>query len=335
MESKQKRQSYAASAAAELPDRFADRLPRVQAALLAWFDAEQIVLPWRQGRTPYAVLVSEFMLQQTQRERVAPKFVAFMRRFPDLRALAAASTADVIRAWSGLGYNSRALRLQQIARHLVAADATLPRDAASLRALPGVGEYTAQAISCFAYDEPVACIDTNVRRVLSRVFCGSDSQSKADIEVLAERALVRERPGDWNGALMDLGVLICRARTPLCPRCPVAEWCAARPMLAAEGQTELLRVAEPAAAYRPRARPRRSEPPFAASDRYLRGRIVEALRELPQGAALSLDELALRASGMALPPQTERVQELAGRLVRDGLIAMDDDGRGARYRLPE
>lgn len=331
-----KRQESEAMGKARLPGSVDTRLSRVRAALLQWFDGEQLVLPWRQARTPYAVLVSEFMLQQTQRERVAPKFVAFMARFPDLPSLAQASTADVIRAWSGLGYNSRALRLQQIARRLVSANEALPRDIASLRTLPGVGEYTAQAISCFAYDEPVACIDTNVRRVLARIFCAADSQSKAEISALADRALVRARPGDWNAALMDLGALICKARTPLCGRCPVARWCAARPSFVREEQSKLLRVAEEPARYRVPPRPRRPEPPLAASDRFLRGRIVQVLRELPVGASLSLEELAVRVSGMALPPQTERVLDLAGRLLREGLLVTVEEPSGSpRYRLPD
>lgn len=336
METKQKRWVDGASGDAPLPNGFAERLAAVQAALLAWFGAEQVALPWRQGRTPYAVLVSEFMLQQTQRERVAPKFEAFLQRFPDLRSLADASTADVIRGWSGLGYNNRAVRLQQVARRLVSANTPLPRDVAALRSLPGVGEYTAQAISCFAYDEPVTCIDTNIRRVLGRIFAGAEEQSKAEIAALAERALVRERAADWNAALMDLGALICRARTPLCPRCPVASWCAARAAGELSDRAELSRVAERRVLYRSARRPRRPEPPFSASDRYLRGRIVAVLRELPDGASLPLEELALRATGMALPPQTERVEALACRLRRDGLIVADDAGTGAcRYRLPE
>ncbi len=336
MEAKQKRRADGASGAAPLPHGFEERLAGVQAALLAWFDTEQLALPWRQGRTPYAVLVSEFMLQQTQRERVAPKFEAFLQRFPDLRSLAAASTADVIRAWAGLGYNNRAVRLQQIARRLTAENALLPREVAALRSLPGVGEYTAQAISCFAYDEPVACIDTNVRRVLGRIFAGAEDLSKAEIAMLAERALVRERAADWNAALMDLGALVCRARAPLCPQCPVAGWCAMRSAMDVNGRAGLPRVAEHRASYRTAPRPRRPEPPFSASDRYLRGRIVAVLRELPDGASLPLEELALRATGMALPPQTERVEELASRLLREGLIAAGNDGTGAaRYRLPD
>ncbi|HZQ38575.1 MAG TPA: A/G-specific adenine glycosylase [Dehalococcoidia bacterium] len=334
MEAKEKRRAGAA-AEPPPPDGVAERLPRVQAALLAWFDAEQIALPWRQGRSPYAVLVSEFMLQQTQRERVIPKFLAFMERFPDLRTLAAASTADVIRAWSGLGYNSRALRLQQIARQVVTTGGALPSDVEALRCLPGVGEYTAQAISCFAFDEPVACVDTNVRRVLARIFGAAERLSKAGVAVLASRALVRDRPADWNGALMDLGARICRARAPLCGNCPVARWCAARAAFSTEAGSALPRVAEAKPGYRTASRPKRQQPPFTASDRYLRGRIVAVLVELPDGATLAIEDLAVRASGMALPPQTERVRELASRLVREGLIALAENGAGAAgYRLP-
>ncbi len=317
-----------------------DAIARVQSAMLAWFDAERIELPWRQRRTPYAVLVSEFMLQQTQRERVVPKYRAFMLRFPDLPALAAASTADVIREWAGLGYNSRALRLHQLARRVVADGGEIPAEMDCLRELPGVGDYTARAVLCFGFDQPIACVDTNIRRVLRRVLVGSPgpmgarTTPAADL-VLAERALVRKRAADWNAALMDLGALICRARMPMCDRCPVSVWCAARPVFTAGDDEAPRKVAEPRQPYSVGGIRAGAKAPFAASDRFLRGRIVDVLRALPDDTALALTELARLATGMALPPQTERVQLLVERLEREGLVVAESAGDGeTRYRLP-
>ncbi|HLZ71574.1 MAG TPA: A/G-specific adenine glycosylase [Dehalococcoidia bacterium] len=276
------------------------------------------------------------MLQQTQRERVAPKYRAFMLRFPDLAALARASAADVIREWAGLGYNSRALRLHQAARRIMnEPGGCIPPALGRLRELPGVGEYTARAILCFGFNQPVACVDTNVRRVLRRIFDGrseAPSASSAD-NALAERVLVRGRAADWNAALMDLGALVCRARAPSCGHCPVSSWCAARPRLASEDSAPR-KVAEASATYGAKPRRAHSQAPFAASDRFLRGRIVDVLRRLPDGEALPLADLALLASGMALPPQTERVARLADRLVRIGLIEGIATGGETRFRLP-
>lgn len=311
----------------------------VQASLLAWFAREEIDLPWRRDRDPYAVLVSEFMLQQTQRERVAPKFRAFIGRFPTFSALADAAPADVIRAWAGLGYNSRALRLHAIARAVVADPGALSADPARLQTLPGVGAYTAAAIACFAHDAQVACVDTNVRRVLGRVFLGEEfpkPRPARDAE-LAAAVLPAGRAADWNAALMDLGALVCKARAPRCEACPLAARCRARPRFAASPGTSERRVAEVRPAYRAgeKGARRRSSAPFSATDRYLRGRIVDVLRGLADGEAIGLDGLALAATGMALPPQTERVALLAARLVREGLIVqvIGEDGQAA-YRLP-
>jgi A/G-specific adenine glycosylase len=172
-------------------------------ALLAWFAEHGRDLPWRRTRDPYAILVSEVMLQQTQAARVVPRYLAWLERWPTVEALAGAPTADVIREWQGLGYNRRALNLQRAARQ-VAADGW-PRD---LTELPGVGPYTAAAVACFTFDGQVLPIDVNVRRVQERtglVFDHSCAQ-----------------------ALMDLGATVCLARVPRCGKCPLAEACPSR-----------------------------------------------------------------------------------------------------------
>jgi len=204
--------------------------------LLAWYAAEgRAHLPWRHTRDPYAVLVSEVMLQQTQVERVLPKYREWMARFPKLAALAAASAGEAIQAWAGLGYNSRAVRLHAIARQAVAEyGGALPGTLEGLLVLKGIGRYTAGAVACFAFGLPVATVDTNIRRVLWRVFRGIEpaewpagERAAREVLGLAQWALPPERAYDWQQALMDLGATVCVSRRPLCERCPLRECCAA------------------------------------------------------------------------------------------------------------
>ena len=234
----------------------------------AWWEANARDLPWRFGRaTPWGVLVSEVMSQQTQMSRVVPYWTDWMERWPDARALAEAPKAEVITAWGRLGYPRRALRLQECAR-VVAEDYAdkLPRTYDELTALPGIGDYTASAVMSFAFGERIAVIDTNIRRVLSRVFLGVESRGGATSP--AERALANrmlpkdeilgcdadvadnagsaehvvnstirggkrsrlhrgERPSvTWNQSVMELGAVICTAKSPLCDTCPIADDCA-------------------------------------------------------------------------------------------------------------
>jgi A/G-specific adenine glycosylase len=175
----------------------------MQAALLAWFATDGRDLPWRRTRDPYAILVSEVMLQQTQGSRVVPRYLAWLARWPTVEALAAVSTAEVIREWQGLGYNRRALNLQRAARRV--AEQGWPDD---LTELPGVGRYTADAVACFALGRPVLPVDVNVRRVQERTGAAFDHTCAQ--------------------ALMDLGATICIARVPRCGECPLAEECPSR-----------------------------------------------------------------------------------------------------------
>jgi len=175
----------------------------VEPALLAWFAEHGRDLPWRRTRDPYAILVSEVMLQQTQAARVVPRYVAWLERWPTVDALAGASTADVLRAWQGLGYNRRALNLHRAAREIAANG--WPDE---LTELPGVGRYTADAVACFAFGRAVLPVDVNVRRVLERTG-GSFDHTCAQ-------------------ALMDLGATVCIARVPRCGECPLAEECPSR-----------------------------------------------------------------------------------------------------------
>ena len=175
----------------------------MQRALLSWFAEHQRDLPWRNARDPYAILVSEVMLQQTQASRVVPRYIAWLERWPTAEALAAAPTAEVIREWQGLGYNRRALNLQRAAQRVAAHG--WPED---LTELPGVGRYTADAVACFALGRPVLPMDVNVRRVQERTDAAFDHTCAQ--------------------ALMDLGATICIARVPRCGECPLAEGCPSR-----------------------------------------------------------------------------------------------------------
>ena len=204
---------------------------RFQRRLLAWYARHGRDLPWRRTRAPYRVLVSEIMLQQTQVERVIPKYRQFLRRFPSLRALAAAPVEEVRHLWYPLGYNARPLRLHAIARESVARyGGRLPDDADRLRALPGVGRYTAGAVLSFAYGRDVAVLDTNVRRVLARVFLGPRRTARLrgdrGLWALAERLVPAGRGYDFNQALMDFGATWCTSRRPRCPACPMRAFCA-------------------------------------------------------------------------------------------------------------
>ncbi|MEQ1861291.1 MAG: A/G-specific adenine glycosylase [Chthoniobacteraceae bacterium] len=196
-----------------------------RARLTAWFRRHGRDLPWRRDTSPYAVLVSEFMLQQTQVATVVPYFERWMRRFPDFAALAAAGEADVLSLWQGLGYYSRARNLHRAAKLVVEQHGgSLPDDIATL---PGAGRYTAGAIAAFAFDRSVATVDGNIARVLSRVL---DLRVQADDPSLwlAADALRPTRGGRLHtSALMELGALICTARSPQCPRCPVRNFCKA------------------------------------------------------------------------------------------------------------
>ena len=227
----------------------------LQAALLAWYAATARPLPWRRTTDPYAILVSEVMLQQTQVARVIPRYEAWLERWPSAAVLAAAERADVLGAWVGLGYNARALRLRA-ACAVVARDGW-PQTAETLRALPGVGPYTAAAVASFAFGEQVAAVDVNVARVAARLGAGAP-----------EALLPPGEAATFNQAMMELGATTCRARSADCHVCPLAGWCASA------GRVEVA----------PRAPAGSGRPRFEDTNRWVRGRVVAALAagdELP------------------------------------------------------
>ncbi len=214
------------------------RAPEFQAALLGWYRTHARVLPWRTAPSVYKTVVSEFMLQQTQVKTVLPYFARWLDALPDFAALAAADEAVVLKLWEGLGYYSRARNLHRLAR-AVAALPALPRTPEAWRELPGVGPYTAAAITSISFGAPVACVDGNVVRILSRLtadatpYRDSASASKA-FAPLADALVPAAQPGDHNQAMMELGATVCFRQKPLCLTCPVRGFCAA----AARGEPE-------------------------------------------------------------------------------------------------
>jgi A/G-specific adenine glycosylase len=212
------------------PDRLRERISR---PLLAWFRAEQRDLPWRRDADPYAVWVSEIMLQQTQVATVIPYFERWMARFPTVHALASAEEDEVLHAWQGLGYYSRARNLLRAAREVVARHrGRIPDSVEELRTLPGVGRYTAGAIASIAYNRPAPIVDGNVQRVLTRLFALGGDPRRAPLEPrlwhLAELLIPERAARDFNPALMELGARICVPVNPRCGICPVALACEAR-----------------------------------------------------------------------------------------------------------
>lgn len=205
-----------------------DGIAAIRASLLAFFDSSARPLPWRSTRDPYAIWVSEVMAQQTRVETVVPYYERWLSRFPDVAALAGAPLDDVLKAWEGLGYYSRARNLHAAARVLRERHAcTIPRSHEDLLALPGIGEYTAGAVSSIAFGAPRAAIDGNVRRVLARVL-DNPAPSPALLRAVAGSLVPPDRPGDFNQALMELGARVCTPKAPRCGRCPIAPQCAAR-----------------------------------------------------------------------------------------------------------
>ncbi len=199
-------------------------------ALLRWYDTNRRDLPWRRSRDPYAIWISETMLQQTRVETVIPYYERFLERFPDVETLASADCEDVYQRWAGLGYYSRARNLHAAAQKVVDEfGGSLPSDSSALRSLPGIGRYTAGALASIAFDRPEPVVDGNVARVLTRVFgIREDIGSKRVLDRLWQEAgaLARgRRPGDLNQALMELGATICLARAPRCLACPLVRHC--------------------------------------------------------------------------------------------------------------
>ncbi len=273
-------------------------------------------LPWRTTRDPYRILVSETMLQQTQVERVIPLYEAFVARFPTFAALAAAEAGDVVRAWRGLGYNSRAVRLHALAQAVVARHGgMLPRETAALRVLPGIGAYTAAAVRAFAFELDDAAVDVNLRRVIHRVAFGVEHPPLAadgTLDTLAIAAVPRGAGHDWNSAMMDLGATLCTARAPKCSVCPLRDGCVAAPVDRAQLAERARANAPPKAA--------QGKLPFERTARFLRGRIVDRLRDLVPGEALTIDALQRDLAAVVPADRLHEIADIVAVLERDSIV---------------
>ncbi len=300
-----------------------------RSAVLDWYDGQGRRLPFRGPTDPYLVLVSETILQQTQVARGGPAWEAFVARFPTVEALAAASPADVLRAWRGLGYNRRAISLQRAARIVVdELGGEFPRDVAGLERLPGVGPYTARAIASIAFGLPVGAVDTNVRRVLGRVVAGDPEAVRGpDLQALADALATTDRPeraADWTHALMDLGSTICTPRRPRCDECPVRAAC--------RYSLDAGRAVGPAGSTARRTTTRRSiarerPAPFESSRRWLRGRILDRLRDADDSSWTTFD-------GPIGGHDRSAVHDALAGLARDGLVELASAPGPPRARLP-
>jgi A/G-specific adenine glycosylase len=275
--------------------------------VLDWFGRAGRGLPWRATRDPYRVLVAEMLAQQTQAARAAAAWPRFLERFPDVESLAAATPAEVLRAWQGIGYNRRALALRAAAQAVVERGGW-PDTVEGLAALPGIGPYTARAVACFALGLQVAPVDTNVARVLARALAGSDpgDLGPAARQRLADAAMPHGRAWEWSSALMDVGALHCRPR-PRCQGCPLADRCRWRALGPAAPQ--------------PR---RKSQAPFHTSDRRWRGAVVRALAAAPDG--LDSAALARAVDAASADRPAGWFEGLLARLEGEGMVARGADG---------
>jgi A/G-specific adenine glycosylase len=301
--------------------------------VLAWYARNARDLPWRApSASPWAVLVSEIMLQQTPVARVLPEYLGWMTRWPTPAALAAAPAGEAIRQWGRLGYPRRALRLHETATILVARHGgTVPADLDALRALPGIGSYTAAAVASFAFGQRHAVLDTNVRRVLARLVAGQPWAGAASSASVAERRLAESLlPAEpavaarWSVAVMELGALVCTAASPRCGDCPVARECAwlaaGRP--GAGGVTGVNGVAAGVAAVVGVAgAARRRTQKYEGTDRQCRGRLLAVLR--------AAENPVRRADFDAVWAGRAQLERALDGLVADGLVDPLPDGRFA------
>jgi len=284
----------------------------IQSAVLEWYTANGRALAFRRSADPWSVLVSEVIAQQTQAARAAEAWTRFVARFPTPAALAEASPATVIRAWRGLGYNRRAIALRATAIAICEDHGGRVPDAYdALVRLPGVGPYTARAVLAIAFGRDVAALDTNIGRVVRRAFLGGDDAVRAkDFQRLADEFVPEDRAAAWTHALMDVGAAFCRKRDPRCDTCPLAAQCrylaAGRPRTSSEGRVK-------------------PHVPFRSTTRWLRGRILDRLRDAADGAWVAL-------TGPIGEHAADAVALELGNLAREGLLELDPSRVRARLR---
>jgi A/G-specific adenine glycosylase len=301
----------------------------IQRLVLLWYRKNGRDLPWRHTSDPYAILVSEIMLQQTQVERVIPKYLDFLHRFPTIHDLAQSTLGHVLRIWAPLGYNIRAVRIHEMAIQMTTLyNGIVPDDLKTLRQIRGIGPYTASAIACFAYGMDVPVIDINVKRVLTRLFQGVKRVPEKQLQAIANKILPAGEASAWNQSLMDLGATICKANRPRCIDCPVIRHCKAAPFLQSgdglgPNQSKLYKS---------------TQTPFIGSRRFFRGRIVDYLRSLDLGEAVEVGYLGTVIRPDFNEEQLPWLMDLLQDLNRDSLATLkrseDGDTNSTKVSLP-
>ena len=287
-------------------DISADTIDSFRKLLPPWADAVRRDLPWRRTRDPWAVVVSEVMLQQTQVARVIPKWEAFLNAFPTVTACAASPQAEVVRMWEGLGYHRRAVNLHRLAIAVESSyEGSFPKSQGALMKLPGIGPYTARAVLAFAFEDDAAVVDTNVGRILARAVAGRPC-SAAEAQSVADALSPPGGSWRWNQGMLDLGAMICTKRRPKCDECPIAVICAWR----RSGEQD-----DPAVGS---AGVSGGQSRFEGSDRQGRGLLLAALRRGPVGHV----DLG---NAMGWPSDRARAIRVAASLVSDGLVRSDGD----------
>jgi A/G-specific adenine glycosylase len=278
-------------------------MQQLQETILTWYKEQGRSLPWRETTDPYKILVSEMMLQQTQVDRVIPKYIAFLKAFPTPQALAEANTADVLKMWSGLGYNRRALYLKSCTEAIVTKyQGTFPIRKNELEALPGIGPYTAAAILSFAFNVNTTVIDVNIERIFKRVFF---TKIENNITAIAQHALPQNKSRDWHNALMDLGS-ICSATNPKCNECPIMRLCDS-----ANNQERITATWK-----------KKKVVPFKESDRIVRGTILKLLTKHNQ---ISVKETITTLESMSIKRSKEKYAQIIEQLEKDGLLVEEDN----------
>ncbi len=281
---------------------FQNKKRDIQTCVLSWYEKNARNLPWRQTTDPYNILVSEMMLQQTQVERVIPKYNAFLEKFPTTKALASAPTGEVLKLWSGLGYNRRALYLQKCAQTIETQNqGRFPETEQELQELPGIGPYTRAAVLSFAFNKNIVVIDVNIELLYKRIFYG-----KADnIQAIAQELLPEERSRDWHNALMDIGALFCTAKNPKCDDCPLKEFCASANKSERHEAT----------------RQKKKVVPFKESDRIVRGTILKFLTKQNNQNKDAIYEQLLQEN---IKREKEKFEEILVQLKKDGLVKTNE-----------
>ena len=272
----------------------------LQKTILSWYEEKGRKLPWRETTDPYKILVSEMMLQQTQVDRVIPKYHAFLKRFPTVKDLTEAPPGEVLQYWSGLGYNRRALYLQRCAQELVK-QKNFPENVEELQKLPGLGPYTAAAVLSFALNKDVVVIDVNISLLYKRLF-----YPRGDVEKIAQELLPLGRSRDWHNALMDLGSLYCHRKNPDCAHCPLRKLCASADYVQKIEETWVKKKVKA----------------FKSSDRIVRGGILKLLVK-KNGMDVDLVLRALELQGISREKNV--FLKILGKLEDDGLIKMKEE----------